>query len=174
MWMEFQESDFIEEEFEQEGVEDKDPSQEPIDWDTTPIYDDNVNEEYGLHPIFSGLCPNEDDQLEDEEPMDEIANYEEDNITDDEDLPGKVPNFNGEDVDYVDFLGIDNILNSAHDDYGGFYVDEENYMYTRESIVDPFLSVFIVHGREKERQRMANQKYYQVVCGAFPTNIWVC
>jgi hypothetical protein len=32
-----------------------------------------------------------------------------------------VPNFNGEDVDYIDFLGIDNILNSPHDDYGEFY-----------------------------------------------------
>ena len=66
--------------------------------------------------------------------MDDIANYEEDDIANDEDvdedLPGEVPNFNGEDVDYVDFLGIDNILNSSHDDYGEFYADEENYMFT--------------------------------------------
>jgi hypothetical protein len=36
-------------------------------------------------------------------------NYEEDDIVDDEDVdedfPGEVPNFNGEDVDYFDFLG---------------------------------------------------------------------
>ena len=148
---EFQESDFIEEEFEHEGVEDEDPSQELVDWDTPPIYDDNINEEepiekllasnlqeeyedYGFHPMFSGLYPVEDDQLEDERLMDDIANYEEDDIANDEDvdedLLGEVPNFNGEDVDYVNFLGIDNILNSSHDDYGEFYADEENYMFT--------------------------------------------
>ena len=84
--------------------------------------------------------------------MDDIANYEEDDITNDEDvdedLPGEVPNFNGEDVDYVDFLGIDNILNSPHDDYGEFYTDEENYMFTRESVIDLFMSVFMACGKE--------------------------
>ena len=79
--------------------------------------------------MFSGLYPDEDDQLEDEEPTDDIADYEEDDIANDEDvdedLPGEVPNFNGEDVDDVDFLGIDDILNSPHGDYGEFYTDEE-------------------------------------------------
>jgi hypothetical protein len=102
--------------------------------------------------MFSSLYPGEDDQLEDEEPTDDIADYEEDNIADDEDvdenLPGEVPNFNGEDVYYVDFLGIDNILNSLHDDYGEFYVDEENYLFTRELVVDPFWSVFMARKRE--------------------------
>jgi hypothetical protein len=74
--------------------------------------------------MFSGLYPNIDDQLEDEEPMDDIANYEEDDIVDDEDInedfPGEGPNFNGEDVDYIDFLCIEDILNSPHDDYGEF------------------------------------------------------
>jgi hypothetical protein len=85
-------------------------------------------EEYGLHPMFSGLYPDEDDELEDERPTDDIVNYEEDDIANDEDvdedIPGEVPNFNGEDVDYVDFLGIENILNSPHDDYGKFYVGQ--------------------------------------------------
>jgi hypothetical protein len=44
--------------------------------------------------MFSGLYPNEDDQLEDEKPTDGIADYEEDDIADDEDvdedLPGEV------------------------------------------------------------------------------------
>jgi hypothetical protein len=114
-------------------------------------------EEYGLHYIFSGLYPDEDDQLEDEEPTDDIADYEEADIVSDEyvdeDLPGEVPNFNGEDVDYVDFLGIENILDFPHDDYGEFYADEENYIFTRESVVDPFLSVFMACGREKEQQK---------------------
>ena len=116
--------------------------------------------------------------------MDDITNYEEDDIIDyeeddiakyedvDEDLPKEVPNFNGEDVDYVNFLGIDNILNSPHDDYGEFYTDEENYMFTKESVVKPFLSVFLARGREKDK-RMANLRYCQVVYRVFTTDIKV-
>jgi hypothetical protein len=48
------------------------------------------------------------------------------------------------------FLGIESILNSPHDDYGEFYTDEENYMFTRELVVDPFLNIFMACGREKE------------------------
>jgi hypothetical protein len=59
-----------------------------------PINLEEEYEEYGLHPMFSGLYPNEDDQLEDEKPTDGIADYEEDDIADDEDvdedLPGEV------------------------------------------------------------------------------------
>ena len=183
---EFQESDFIDEEFEHEGVENEDMSQELVDWDTPPVYNDDVNEEelieellasdleeeyeeYGLHHMFSGFYPKEDDQLEDEEPTNDIANYEEDDITNDEDvdedLLGEVLNFNGEDVDYVDFLGIENILNSPHDDYGEFYADEKNYMFTRESVVNPFLSVFMAYGREKERQKHGKSK-------VLPRGVW--
>jgi hypothetical protein len=169
---EFQESEIIDEEFEHECIEDENPLQGFVDWDSPPTYDEDINEEDsikqplvsdleeeheedGFFPMFGGLYPDEDDQLEDEEPTDDIANHEEDDITDyedvDEDLPGEVHNFNGEDVDYVDFLGIENILNSSQDDYGEFYTDEENYMFTRESVVDPFLNIFMAHGREKER-----------------------
>jgi hypothetical protein len=82
---EFQESEIIDEEFEHECVEDEDTSQRFVDWDSPPIYDEDVNkedsieeplasdleeeyEEYGLHPMFGGLYPDEDDQLEEEEP----------------------------------------------------------------------------------------------------------
>jgi hypothetical protein len=183
---EFQESNFIDEEFEHEVVEDEDMSQELIDWDTPPVYDDDVNEkepieeplasdleeeyeEYELHSMFSGLYLDEDDQLEDEEPTNDIANYEEEDIADDEDvdkdLPSEVCNFNGEDVDYVNFLGIKNILNSPYDDYGEFYADDENYMFTRESAVNPFLSVFIARGREKEQQKHGK---FEVL----PSGVW--
>jgi hypothetical protein len=175
---EFQESNFIEEEFEHEGVEDEDPSQELVDWDTPPIYDDDVNEEktieeplasdleeeyeeYGMHLMFSGLYPGEDDQLEDEEPTEDIADDEDV----DEDLPSEVPNLSGEDVDYIDFLGVENILNSPHDDYSEFYVDEENYMFTRELVVDPFLSVFMARGRENERQKHGKSD-------VLPSGVW--
>jgi hypothetical protein len=84
---EFQESDFNDEEFEHEGVEDEDHSQELVDWDTPPVYDDDVNEEepieeplasnleeeyeeYELHPMFNGLYPDKDDPLGGEEPTD--------------------------------------------------------------------------------------------------------
>jgi hypothetical protein len=86
---------------------------------------------------------------------------------------GEVPNFNDEDVDYVDFLGVKDILNSPRDDYGEFYTDEENYMFTRETIPNPFLSIFMAHGREKEHRRMASLKYRQVVYGTFITTIKV-
>jgi hypothetical protein len=69
---EFQKSEIFNEEFEHENVEDL--SQEFVDWDSLPTYDDDVNdedlieehlatdqeeeyEEYGLHPIFDGLYP---------------------------------------------------------------------------------------------------------------------
>jgi hypothetical protein len=174
----FQESNFIDEKFEHEGVEDEDPSQGLIDWDTPPIYDDDVNEEepieeplesnpeekyeeYGLHHMFSGLYPNADDQLEDEEPTDDITDYEEDDIADDddvdEDFSGEVPNFNGEDVDYVDFLGVEDILNSPN--VGEFYADEKNYIFTRETMAHPFLSIFMACKRENEREKYGKVKY---------------
>jgi hypothetical protein len=111
--------------------------------------------ENGFFPMFSGFYLDEDDQLEDEKPIDDITNYKEDDIADyeevNEDISGEMPNFNGEDVDYVNFLGVEDILNSPHDEYGEFYADDENYMFTRETITKPFLNIFMAHGREKER-----------------------
>jgi hypothetical protein len=187
---EFQESKIIDEEFEHECVEDEDPLQGFVDWDSPPTYDDDVNEEDlveeplasileeeyeedGFLPMFGGLYNDEDDQLEDEEPMDDIANYEEDDqgeeeeamddITDyeevDEGLSGEVPNYNKEVVEYIDFLGIEDILNSPNNDIGEFYTDEKNYMFTKEIMVDPFLSIFMARGREKEREKYGKVKH---------------
>ena len=89
---EFQESEFINEEFKHEDVED--PSQGFMDWDSPPAYDDDINEvdsnerplssdleeeykEDGSSLMFDGLYPEEDDPLEEEEPMDDIVDYEE-------------------------------------------------------------------------------------------------
>jgi hypothetical protein len=172
---EFQESEFIDEEFEHE-----DPSQGFVDWDSPPTYDDDVNEENpieeplasdleeeykedGFFLMFGGLYIDEDDQLEDKEPMDDIADYEEDdqgeeeeptdNIADyeevDEGLSGEVPNYNEEEVEYVDFLDVEDILNSPNNDLGEFYLDEENYMFTRKTMANPFLSIFMACGRKK-------------------------
>jgi hypothetical protein len=134
-------------------------------------------EEYKLHPMFSGLYPeeddqledekttdgiaDEDDQLEDEEPTDDIANYEEDDIAD------------YKEIEYVDFLGVEDILNSPNNDDDEFYTDKENYMFIREVTADPFMTLFMARGREKEQENMANPKNLQVVCGAFMTDIKV-
>jgi hypothetical protein len=46
--------------------------------------------------------PQKDDLGEEEEPTDDIADYEEV----DEGLSGEVPNYNEKEVEYVDFLGV--------------------------------------------------------------------
>jgi hypothetical protein len=65
---------------------------------------------------------------------------------------GEVSNFNGEEVNYVDFLSVEDILNSFYDDYGEFYADKENYIVTRKTIANQFLNIFMAHGRVKARQ----------------------
>ena len=57
---------------------------------------------------------------------------------------------NEEEVEYVDFLGVEDILNSPNNDLSEFYLDEENYMFTRETMVDTLLNIFMAYGREKE------------------------
>jgi hypothetical protein len=165
----FQESKILNKEFEHEDIED--PSQGLVDWNSPPTYDDDFNdedpiekplatdleeeyEEYRLHPIFGGLYPKKNDQLEDEEPTDDIADYEENDIANykegDEEFSSEVPNFNGEEGDYVDFLSVEDILNSPNEDYGEFYADEKNYMITKETMTHPFLSIFMACEKEKE------------------------
>jgi hypothetical protein len=163
---EFQESNFIDEEFEPKGVEDEDPSQELVDWGTPPVYDDDVNEEepieeplasnleeeyeeYGLHPMFSGLYPKEDDQLEDEEPTDGIA--DEDDQLEDKEPTDDIADY--KEVEYVDFLGVEDILNSPNNDVDEFYTDKENYMFIKEVTADPFMSIFMACVREKEQEK---------------------
>jgi hypothetical protein len=118
-------------------------------------------EEDGFFPMLDSLYHDEDDQLKDEEFMDDIADYEEDG----ENLLGEVPNFNGEQVDYVDFLGIEDILNSPNNDYSEFYTNEENYIFTRKTMADPFLSIFMAREREKERGKNDKSK-------VFPRDVW--
>ena len=162
---EFQESEIIDEEFEHECIAEEDTSQGSVDWDSPPTYDEDVNEEdsieeplafdikeeyeeYGLHPMFSILYLDEDDQLGDEEPTDEeydIVEYEEV----DEGISGDVSNYNEEEVEYVNFLGVEDILNSPTNDVDEFYMDEKNYMFIREVTTDLFLSIFVARGREK-------------------------
>jgi hypothetical protein len=64
-----------------------------------------------------------------------------------------VPNYN-EEVEYVDFLSVEDIINSPNNNLGEFYSDEENYMFTRETMADSFLSIFIARGREKGTRKV--------------------
>jgi hypothetical protein len=103
------------------------------------------HEEDGFFPMFCGLYPNEDDQLEEEEPTYDIADYEEV----DEGLSGEVSNYKEKEIEYVDFLGVEGILNSPNNDVDEFYTNGENYMFIRETTANPFLSIFMARGREK-------------------------
>jgi hypothetical protein len=102
-----------------DDVNEEDPIEEPLASDLEEEY-----EEDRFSPMFGSLYL-EDDQLEEEEPIDDIADYEEVN----KDLSGEVPNFNDEEFDYVDFLGVEDILNSPNNDFGELYADEKNYMF---------------------------------------------
>jgi hypothetical protein len=87
-----------------------------------------------------------------------------------------VPNFNGKEVDYVDFLSVEDILNSPYDDYGEFYADEENYMFIKETMANPFLSIFMAHERDKARQEHGKPtghgeaQSFQYKCGSVLMN----
>jgi hypothetical protein len=87
-------------------------------------------EEDRFPPMFCGLYPEEDDLWEEEGPTDSITDY---NAVDDN-LPSGVHSFNDEELGYVDFHGVDNILSNSHnDDCDEFYTGEENYMFTRDT-----------------------------------------
>ena len=60
-------------------------------------------------------------------------------------------NYNEEEVEYVDFFGVEDFLDSPNNDVDEFYTAEENYMFIKEVIADPFLSIFMARGREKEQ-----------------------
>ena len=104
--------------------------------------------------MFGDLYPEEDDQGKEEEPTDNIADYE----VVDEGLLGELPNYNEEEVENVDFLGVEDILNYPNNDLVEFYADEKNYMFTRETMANPFLSIFMARGREKEQEKYGNGK----------------
>jgi hypothetical protein len=54
---------------------------------------------------------------------------------------------------HINFLGVEDILNSPNNDVDKFYTDEENYMFIREVTADSFMSIFMARGREKEQEK---------------------
>ena len=157
----------LEEEYEKYGLR-------PMCDGLYPKEDDQLEEgehkEDGFFPMFGGLYLEEDDQGEEEEPMDDIADYEEA----DEGLSSEVPNYNEKEIEYVDFLGVEDILNSPNNDLGKFYENEENYMFIRETMVDPFLSIFMARKRKRNEKSLTKSNICQVMFGALTTNIEVC
>jgi hypothetical protein len=100
--------------------------------------------------------------LEEEDPTEDVAEYYEE----DEDLPSELSNFSDEELCYIDFLGVDDILSDSHNnDCNEFYIDEKNYMFTRETNADPFLSIFMARGREKEWEKYGNPE-------GLPSGVW--
>jgi hypothetical protein len=104
----------------------------------------------GIFPMFGTFYPDKDEQLGDEESTNDIGKYEEV----DEGLSGDVSNYNEEEVEYVDFLGVEDILNSPNNDVDEFYTDEENYMFIREVTADPFLSIFMAREERKGTRKI--------------------
>jgi hypothetical protein len=164
---EFQEFEVTDEEFEHECVEDEDTSQGFVDWDSPPIYDEDVDEEDsieeplasvleeehgedGFFPMFSGLYPGEDEQLGGEEPTYDIAEYEKV----DEGLSGDVFNYNEKEVEYVDFIGVNVILsNSSNQVCDEIYMAEGNVLSKGDRVVASYLKIFMAYGKEKAREK---------------------
>jgi hypothetical protein len=160
---EFQEFKATNEEFEHECVEDEDTSQWFVDWDSPPIYDEDVNEEAsieeplasileeeheedGFFPMIEGLYPSEDEQLGGEEPTYDIAEYEEV----DEGLSGDVFNYNEKEVEYVDFIGVDAILsNPSNKVCDEIYMAEGNVLLKGDGVVASYLKIFMAYGKDK-------------------------
>jgi hypothetical protein len=161
---EFQESEFHNEEFEHEGVED--PSQGFVDWDSPPTYDDDVGD---IDPNERPLSFNLEEEYEEDGSflLSCLTDFTSKKMTH---WKRKNPWMMSQNImrrmktsqvkcliivmkelGYVDFLGVDDILSDSHNsNCDEFYADEENYMFTRETTVDPFLSIFMARGREKE------------------------
>jgi hypothetical protein len=144
---EFQEFKFIDEEFEHGGVEDEDPSQGFVDWDSPPTYDDDVNVE---DPIEESLISDQVEEInlsesitifyEEDEPLEDVSlsesfaffHKEEVNLSnsfalfDDNStyhVPDKSPedkifNFGVKPIDWVDFIGINAILSNSSNQLG--------------------------------------------------------
>ena len=54
---------------------------------------------------------------------------------------------------------------SPNNDFGEFYADGKNYMFIRETMAEPFLSIFIARGREKEQEKKDKSE-------VLPSGVW--
>jgi Ca2+-binding EF-hand superfamily protein len=157
---ECQESKVIDEEFERECVEDVDPSQGFVDWDSPPTYDDDINEKDPIEKPLAFALEEEHEELGKQ--MDEVNLSESFALFDNnstyyvpvKSLEGKVFDFSVEPIDYIDFIGIDVILsNYSSQNYDEIYMVEEAFLSKIERLFVSSLRIRMACGKSKAREK---------------------
>ena len=66
------------------------------------------------------------------------------------------------DVNEVDFLGVENILSNFHDAkvFDDFYA-ENNFIFKREEIIDPFWEILMAHELENMYDYHVKPKFFE-------------
>jgi hypothetical protein len=157
---EHQESEVIDEEFKRECVEDVDPSQGFVDWDSPPTYDEDVNEKDPIEEPLAFALEEEHEELGKQ--VDEVNLSESFALFDDnstyyvpvKSLEGKVFDFSVEPIDYVDFIGIDAILsNYSSQNCDEIYMVEEAFLSKIERVFVSSLGIHMACGKSKAREK---------------------
>jgi hypothetical protein len=107
-----------------------------------------------VSPLIYDIYPDEDDLLKEVSFVVNTENFiEENNNYDVFDESHKFEGFNleVEEIDLVDFLGVDNILSNSLDDGGfdQFYLVDENIVFKTEEIANPLWEIFMACERKK-------------------------
>jgi hypothetical protein len=155
-----QESEVIDEEFERECVEDVDPSQGFVDWDSPPTYNEHINEKDPIEEPLAFIL--EEEHEESGKQVDEVNLSESFALFDNnstyyvpvKSLEGKVFNFSVEPIDYVDFIGIDAILsNYSGQNCDEIYMVEEAFLSKIERFFVSSLGIRMACGNSKAREK---------------------
>jgi hypothetical protein len=155
-----QESEVIDEEFERECVEDVDPSQGFVDWDSPPTYDEDINEKDPIEEPLAFALEEEHEELGKQ--VDEVNLSESFALFDDnstyyvpvKSLEGKVFDFSVEPIDYVDFIGIDAILsNYSSQNCDEIYMVEEAFLSKIERVFVSSLGIRMACRKSKAREK---------------------
>jgi hypothetical protein len=143
------------------------PEDQRVSLVATKLMDDDLSVDWASPPIYD-IYPDEEESLEEVNLSDSLAILYEDYVhyMVDKGFKDKYSDFNVEIIDYIDFLGIDNILFNFHNN-DGFGVVGNNYMFKREVPADSFLGIFMARGKEKEREKYGKYK-------VLPSGVWGC
>jgi hypothetical protein len=155
-----QEFEVIDEEFERECVEDVDPSQGFVDWNSPPTYDEDINEKDPIEEPLTFALEEEHEELGKQ--VDEVNLSESFALFDDnstyyvhvKSLEGKVFDFSVEPIDYVDFIGIDAILsNYSSQNCDEIYMVEEAFLSKIERVFVSSLGIRMACRKSKAREK---------------------
>jgi hypothetical protein len=167
-----QESEVIDEEFERECVEDVDPSQGFVDWDSPPTYDEDINEKDPIEEPLAFALEEEHEELGKQ--VDEVNLSESFALFDDnstyyvlvKSLEGKVFDFSVEPIDYVDFIGIDAILsNYSSQNCDEIYMVEEAFLSKIERVFVSSLGIRMASRKSKAREKHNKSTQKRGMCG---------